>query len=189
MIYQKAKLKSTGEIVTVYKCAGCHNTEYYQDANNERKKYVVSQLNFDFIPPLRGVLNPKHPASPFEPYDLMSCDPMQMVCDDVNHIAHIHQTIYIKMNQEVIKNALHMATSQQLKDELKRRADMQRAFKGDVMRCKNCKHCIQGYTTRRAASRGDKTSVCEMRPKEKEWRGCFYATRHSRKACEMFEKK
>lgn len=39
------------------------------------------------------------------------------------------------------------------------------------------------------ASRGYKTSVCELKPKDKEWRGCFYSTLHSRKACDMFEKK
>lgn len=56
-----------------------------------------------------------------------------------------------------------------------------------IYHCRDCKHCIQGYATRSAASRGYKTAVCEMRPKDKEWLGCFYATLHSRKACEMFE--
>lgn len=57
----------------------------------------------------------------------------------------------------------------------------------NVYHCRDCKHCIQGYTTRSAASRGYKTSVCEMKPKIKEWRGCFYSTLQSRKACSMFE--
>lgn len=56
-----------------------------------------------------------------------------------------------------------------------------------VYRCRDCKHCIQGYATRSAAARGCKTSVCEMKPKEREWRGCFFATNQSRKACDMFE--
>ena len=102
-MYQKAKLKSTGEIVVVYKCAGWSNTEYYQDAANEHKKYVASELDFDFIPPIRGVLNPIRPASSFNPYDLVSYDPMQMVCDDVNHIARIEQILHVQMTQEVIK--------------------------------------------------------------------------------------
>lgn len=93
------------------------------------------------------------------------------------------------MTKDVVNAALAVATDAQLKDELKRRADARKAQKEEIMRCRDCKHCIQGYTTRRAASRGYKTSVCELRPKDKEWRGCFYSTLHSRKACEMFEVK
>lgn len=97
--------------------------------------------------------------------------------------------MHIRMTNEVVEAALTIATDKQLRDELKRRADARKALKGEELRCRNCKHCIEGYTTRRAASRGYKTSVCEMRPKDKEWRGCFYSTIHSRKACEKFEPK
>lgn len=166
MINLKAKLKSTGEIVTVYKCDGCYNTEYYQDANNEHKKYAGSQLNFDFIPPLRGVLNPKHPASPFEPYDLMSCDPMQMAYDNVNHIARFEQILHIQMTEKIIANALRMASDQQLKEELKRREDELRRLnnikKNDIRRCYDCFYSRQ--RTPCGLSRDDFAWFCINKP-------------------------
>lgn len=94
-----------------------------------------------------------------------------------------------KEQQSLSLRILSQFSDEELREELKRRADDRKALKGEVMRCRDCRHCIQGYTTRRAASRGYKTSVCELRPKDKEWRGCFYSTLHSRKACDMFEKK
>lgn len=181
----KAKLKSTGEIVEVYKRAGWHHTTYYQDANNEHKKYVSSQLDFNFIPPIRGVLNPMRPATPFTPDELVSCDPMQMIYDDVNHIARFEQTLHIRMTQEVIKSALQMATDKQLQDELKRRADERKALKRGILRCRDCKYCGEGYCS--ITPRWGKTTVCLKRPKPTAGNDRYYATNQSRKACEMFE--
>ncbi len=185
-MYQKAKLKSTGEIVVVYKCAGWSNTEYYQDANNEHKKYVASDLDFDFTPPIRCVLNSMCPATPFNPDELVSCDPIQIVYDDVNHIARIEQVLHIRMTEEVIKNALQMATDQQLKDELKRREKAHRSRFPDNLRCRDCKHCGAGKTypcTKMAVT------VCLAKPKPKAGPDCYYATLLSCKVCEKFESK
>lgn len=121
--------------------------------------------------------------------DLMTFDPVQMEYDPQTMTAKFIQNYQIRLTEEIINGALKHATDKQLQDELERRADARRVLKGQILRCRDCIHCIQGYASRYAASRGYKTSVCEMKPKDKAWRGCFYSTLQSRKACEQFEPK
>lgn len=187
-MYRKAKLKSTGEIIDV-RTSMDHdgNTTWLEDATNT--EYYPSELDFNYIPPIRGVLNPVRGTSPFGPDDLVSCTPMQMVYDKVNHIGRIEQTLHIRMTQAVIENALRMATDKQLQDELKYRVNLRKTMRGEILRCKDCKHCIQGYTTKSAMARGTQTSVCELYPKDKVGKGCFYATLMSKRACDLFERK
>lgn len=179
---RNAKLKSTGEVIEVRTCMDHDdNTTWLEDATNT--EYYPNEL--EFLPPIKpDTINPFPPTEMFDtfPPPEVSYDPQSMT-------ARFIQNMHIRITEKVIKASLSYATETQLRDELKRRADRRKALKDDVMRCRNCKHCIQGYTTRRAASRGYKTSVCELRPKDKEWRGCFYSTLHSRKACDKFEKK
>lgn len=120
--------------------------------------------------------------------DLISCEPPRIE-QTKDMYCRLVQQWNIRLTKEVIHNALLLATDEQLRDELRRRADERKASKEQVKRCRDCKHCIQGYTSKSAASRGYKTSVCEMRPKDKEWRGCFYSTLLSRRACEQFDPK
>ena len=121
--------------------------------------------------------------------DLMTFDLMQMEFDPVTMTSRFFQECHLQITQEVIKAALQCASDKQLQVEVKRRADVRRALRGQILRCRDCKHCIQGYASRYAAFRGYKTSVCEMKPKDKAWRGCFYSTMPSRKACEQFKAK
>lgn len=179
---RNAKLKSTGEIVHVRTSMDYEgNTTWLEDATNT--EYYPDEL--EFLPPIKpDTINPFPPREMFDPFP-----PMEISYDPRSMTARFVQDMHIRITKEVVENALKIATDKQLRTELKRRADERKALKNDELRCRNCKHCIQGYTTRRAASRGYKTSVCEMRPKDKEWHGCFYSTLHSRKACDMFEKK
>ncbi len=120
---------------------------------------------------------------------VITFDPAQMEYDPQTMTARFFQNCQMRFTEEVIQTALKFASDKQLQDELKRRADERRALKGQILRCRDCKHCIQGYTSRFAFRRGYQTSVCEMRPKgNAEW-DCFYSTLQSRKACEKFEPK
>ena len=121
--------------------------------------------------------------------DSMIFDPVQMEYNPQTMTARFIQNCQVRMNEEIIKGALKFATDKQLRDELQRRADERKVLKGQILRCRDCIHCIQGYTSKYAASRGYKTSVCEMKPKDKAARYCFYSTLQSRRACENFESK
>ena len=121
--------------------------------------------------------------------DIMTFDPVQMEYNPQTMTAKFIQNCNIRLTKEIIQGALRFATDKQLQDELKRRADERRALKGQILRCRDCKHCIQGYTSRFAFHRGYQTSVCKLKPKGKaEW-DCFYSTLQSRKASENFEPK
>lgn len=173
----KARVKATGEIVDV-----CFSPTNCMEAG--RKRWWKT-LELEFFP-----LESPDTINPFPPTEMFDkLPPMEVLYDPQTMTARFIQDMHIRITEEVVENALRIATDKQLRTELKRRTDERKALKGEELRCRNCKHCIQGYTTRRAASRGDKTSVCELKPKDREWRGCFYATLHSRKACEMFELK
>ncbi len=177
----KARVKSTGEIIEVRPFMDHDdNATWLEDATNT--EYYPDELVFSPIKP-----NTIDPFPPTEIWD--EWPPIEMYYDPQTMTGIFSQVMHIRITKEVVENALKIATDKQLRTELKRRADERKALKSEELRCRNCKHCIQGYTTRRAASRGDKTSVCELKPKDREWRGCFYATLHSRKACDMFELK
>lgn len=182
----KARVKSTGEIIEVRTFMDQDgNTTWFEDATNT--EYYPDELAF--LPAVIGKMQSINSNEPFEPESIVAFPPMEVSYDPQTLTAKFIQDMHLHMTKEVIDNALKIATDKQLRTELKRRADERKALKGEELRCRNCKHCIEGYTTKRAASRGDKTSVCELQPKDKEWRGCFYATLHSRKACDMFELK
>lgn len=182
----KARVKSTGEIIDVRAFMDHDgNTTWLEDATNT--EYYPDELAF--LPAIIGKMQPINSNEPFEPESIVALPPLEVSYDPQSMSARFVQDMHIRMTKEVVEAALTIATDKQLRTELKRRADARKALKGEELRCHNCKHCIQGYTTRRAASRGYKTSVCELRPKDKEWRGCFYSTLHSRKACDKFEKK
>ena len=93
------------------------------------------------------------------------------------------------MNDELIESILRSVSESRLREELKRRTDERKAERGQILRCRDCIHCIQGYVSRFASYRGNQTSVCDLKPKgETEWE-CYYATTHSNKACDKFEPK
>lgn len=173
----KARVKATGEIVDV-----CFSPTNCMKVGGKRW-WKTLELEFTLLD-LPDTINPLPPTEMFD-----KLPPMEMVYDPQTMTARLIQDMHIRITKEVVGNALKIATDKQLKDELKLRAGVRKALKKEELRCRNCKHCIQGYTTRRAASRGYKTSVCELQPKDKEWRGCFYSTLHSRKACDKFENK
>lgn len=173
----KARVKATGEIVDV-----CFSPTNCMEAGGKRL-WKTLELEF-FSLEFPDTINSFPPTKMFDEFPSM-----EMCYDPQTMTAKFVQDMHIRITKKVVGASLAIATDKQLRDELQRRAEARKALKDEVMRCQNCKHCIQGYTTRRAASRGYKTSVCEMRPKDKEWRGCFYSTLHSRKACDMFEKK
>lgn len=182
----KARVKATGELVDVRTSMDYDgNTTWVEDTTNT--EYYPDELKF--LPAIIGKMQPINSNEPFEPESIVALHPLEVSYDPQSMTARFVQDMHIRITKEVVEASLAIATDKQLRDELQRRAEARKALKDEVMRCRNCKHCIQGYTTRRAASRGYKTSVCEMRPKDKEWRGCFYSTLHSRKACDMFEKK
>ncbi len=101
-----------------------------------------------------------------------------------------------KLRQEIAKAAenkvlvtmpapLEQFTDQELRDELKRRS-MARKAANVVLRCRDCKHCGEGCCNK---SRRYKTSVCFLKPKPQVGPDRYYATLHSRKACDKFEPK
>lgn len=101
-----------------------------------------------------------------------------------------------KLRQEIAKAAenkvlvtmpasLEQFSDQELRDELKRRA-MARKTANIVLRCRVCKHCGEGCCNK---SSRYKTSVCFLKPKSQVGPDRYYATLHSRKACDKFEPK
>lgn len=169
---RRAKVKANGWIIEVRSSMDYEGKTVWIEDLTETE-YYPDELEFD----------------PMKPDSIKPFPPMEVSYDPQSMTARFVQDMRIRITKEVVEAALTIATDKQLRTELKRRADERKALKSEELRCRNCKHCIQGYTTRRAASRGDKTSVCELKPKDREWRGCFYATLHSRKACDMFELK
>lgn len=177
---RQARLKSTGEIIEVRISMDYQgHATWVEDAT--QTEYYQEELEF--------LDNDQSLNSETQIEDLISYDPLQMEFNPQTMIAQASQTLHVRFNKLIIQEAIKHATDKQLKDELKRRTDERRALKGQILRCRDCIHCIQGYASRYAASRGYKTSVCEMKPKDKAWRGCFYSTLQYRKACEQFEPK
>ena len=84
-----------------------------------------------------------------------------------------------------IEHAIRDSSDQELREELKRRA-MARKTVNVVLRCRDCKHCGEGCCNK---SSRYKTSVCFLKPKPQVGPDRYYATLHSRKACDKFEPK
>lgn len=177
---RQARLKSTGEIIEVRISMDYRgHATWVNDVT--KAEYYSEELEW--------LDNIQTPNSNSQIEDLIAFDPEQMEYDPQTMTARFFQNCHIKMTEEIIQASLKFASDKQLQDELKRRADKRRALKGQILRCRDCIHCIQGYTSKFAASRGYKTSVCELKPKDKAARYCFYSTLQSRKACEKFELK
>lgn len=174
----KARVKATGEIVDV-----CFSPTNCMEAGGKR---WWKTLELEFSPPESPeTINPLPPTEMFDKFP-----PMEMYYDPQTMTARFIQNMYFRITQEVVENALKIATDKQLRTELKRRADERKALKGEELRCRNCKHCIDGYTSKKSLDYGYKTSVCDKKVKFQ--CGAYalhYATIHSKKACEMFELK
>lgn len=84
-----------------------------------------------------------------------------------------------------LQRAIRDSTDRELRDELKRRAAERKAT-NIVLRCRDCKHCGEGCCNK---SSRYKTSVCFLKPKPPVGPDRYYATLHSRKACDKFEPK
>ena len=93
----------------------------------------------------------------------------------------------LQFSPETVRHVLDSLSDQELREELKRRANLRKRDKDSVLRCRHCKHCIQGFTDKSKAWRGYETTVCALKPKlEGHY---YYSTLSSRKACENIELK
>jgi len=184
---RKARLKTTGELIEVrvsMDYAG--NTTWLEDTTNT--EYYPDELQF--IPTAIGQLHIANDNESFASQDIVTFSPMEQYYDAQNMTARFIQNMQIRITQEVIETALTFATDKQLRDELKRRADARKALRSEELRCRHCKHCIEGYTSKRSFDYGCKTSVCGKKLKfQCEAYALYYATRHTQKACDMFELK
>lgn len=76
-------------------------------------------------------------------------------------------------------------TTEELKAELKRRAEIARAQKAEEMktalRCRNCKHCVPN-------PRWPMVHICDVRTYGKKYQR-NYSVKSAMKACEKFERK
>lgn len=174
----KARVKDTGEIVEV-----CFSPTNCMEAGGKRW-WKTLELEFS---PLESpdTINPFPPTEMFDklPLTEVSYDPQTMT-------ARFVQDMHIRITKEVVEAALTIATDKQLRTELKRRADERKVLKGKELRCRNCKYCIEGYTSKRSLDYDCRTSVCAKQVKfQCEAYALYYANRHTQKACDMFELK
>lgn len=183
----KARVKSTGEIIEVRAFMDHDgNTTWLEDATNT--EYYPDELVF--LPAVIGKMQPINSNEPFEPESINAFPPMEVSYDPQSMTARFVQDMHIRMTKEVVEAALTIATDKQLRAELKRRADERKALRSEELRCRNCKHCIEGYTSKRSLYYGYKTFVCGKKLKfQCEAYALYYATRHTQKACDMFELK
>lgn len=181
----KARVKSTGEIIEVRSFMDHDgNATWLEDATNT--EYYPDELAF--FPTVIGKMQPINSNEPFEPESINAFPPMEVSYDPQSMTARFVQDMHIRITKEVIEAALTIATDKQLRTELKRRADARKALRSEELRCRNCKHCIEGYTSKRSLDYDCKTSVCAKKPKfQCEAYALYYATRHTQKACDMFE--
>lgn len=123
------------------------------------------------------------PEKYIDPYDY--CPTYEMALSDgisnvLEILTGIPETIHIDLTPFV-----KMLKDQELRDELKRHTTERKAT-NIVLRCRDCKHCGEGCCHK---SSRYKTSVCFLKPKPQVGPDRYYATLHSRKACENFEPK
>lgn len=82
-------------------------------------------------------------------------------------------------------------TTEQLKAELKRRAELAKAQKVEEMktakRCRNCKHCIPNPNPNIPSWCRGNYCICNARTWGKKLH--HYSVKPSQKACELFERK
>ena len=87
---------------------------------------------------------------------------------------------------EYVSSLLFVLSDQQLKDELKRREKERRSQFPPNLRCRDCKHCMEGLTFKHQVI---PTTVCKMKPKPSQGPDRYYATTCSYRACDKFEPK
>ncbi len=88
--------------------------------------------------------------------------------------------------EEYVKSLLFILSDQQLKDELNRREKERRSQLPPNIRCRDCKHCIEGLTFKHQVI---PTTVCKMKPKPSQGPDRYYSTVCSYRACDKFEQK
>lgn len=174
----RARVKATGEIVDV-----CFSPTNCMEVGGKRW-WKTSELDFSPMKPPETIA----PLPSIGMFDKIH--PMEVSFDPQSMSARFVQDTHIRITKEVVKAALNIATDKQLRDELKRRTDKRKALKSIELRCRNCKHCIEGYTSKRSLDYDCKTSVCAKKVKfQCEAYALYYATRFTQKACDMFELK
>lgn len=179
---RRAKVKANGWIIEVRPSMDCEGKTVWVEDLTETE-YYPDELEFFLIKP--DSINPFPPTEMFD-----KSSPMEVIYDPQTMTARFIQDMHIRITKEVVASALKIATDKQLRDELKLRADVRKALKKEELRCRNCKHCIEGYTSKRNLDYNCKTSVCAKKPKfQCEAYALYYATRHTQKACDMFELK
>lgn len=85
------------------------------------------------------------------------------------------------------EHILSQFSNKELRDELARRAKLRKGQRVDAYRCKDCIHCIDGYTSKAEMLRHSTTTVCLRKPKPKAGVGCYYAANYRQKACSDFK--
>ncbi|MBD5241438.1 MAG: hypothetical protein HDS59_05105 [Barnesiella sp.] len=81
---------------------------------------------------------------------------------------------------------LSQFTDEELKDELKRREKERRSQFPPNLRCRDCKHCIEGLTFKHQVI---PTTVCKIKPKPSQGPDRYFSTVCSYRACDKFEVK
>ena len=177
-----AKVKANGWMIEVRPIVDYEGKTVWVEDLTETE-YYPDELEFYPIKP-----DSINPFPPMEMFDKLP--PMEVSYDPQSMTASFVQDMHIRITEDVVKNALRIATDKQLRTELKRRADARKALRSEELRCRNCKHCVEGYTSKRSLDYDCKTSVCDKKVKfQCEAYALYYATCHTQKACNMFELK
>lgn len=179
---RRAKVKANGWIIEVRPSMDYEgNTVWVEDLTET--EYYPDEL--DFYPMKPDSINPFPPMEMFD-----KLPPTEVLYDPQTMTARSVQDMHIRITKDVVETALKLATDKQLRTELKCRADARKALRSEELRCRNCKHCIEGYTSKRSLDYDCKTSVCSKKLKfQCEAYALYYAIRHTQKACDMFELK
>jgi hypothetical protein len=82
--------------------------------------------------------------------------------------------------------SLSQFTDEELRSELKRREKERRSRFPPNIRCRDCKHCVEGLTFKHQVN---STIICLMRPKPSQGPDRYYSTTCSYRACDKFEPK
>ena len=95
-----------------------------------------------------------------------------------------HNAVIKSLFRQAMKLSLTQFSDQELKDELKRREKERRSKFPPNLRCRDCKHCMEGLTFKHQVI---PTTVCKMKPKPSQGPDRYYSTVCSYRACDKFE--
>lgn len=95
-----------------------------------------------------------------------------------------HNAVIKSLFRQAMKLSLTQFSDQELKDELKRREKERRSQFPPNLRCRDCKHCMEGLTFKYQVI---PTTVCRMKPKPSQGPDRYYSTVCSLRACDKFE--